>query len=137
MHLRYNSARELRAHPSLSVQVFEEGRELFGCTSGGVDRFYLGADGEVQPCEFLNVSFGNVRRESFEVIYRRMREHFGEPCSDWLCCTQAAFINRAIAEHGLERTPVPWEITRTFIGDWKRGEKTRLYRRLGLYGKKP
>ena len=52
----------------------------------------MGADGEVQPCEFLNVSFGNVRDEPFETILRRMREHLHTPSTDWLCCTQAETI---------------------------------------------
>jgi hypothetical protein len=43
------------AQTSASVQVFESPAP-FGCTAGGIDRFYLNANGEVQPCEFLNVS---------------------------------------------------------------------------------
>jgi MoaA/NifB/PqqE/SkfB family radical SAM enzyme len=135
LHVRYNSGGRLRDYPAVSAQVFEEDRRLFGCTSGGVDRFYLGADGEVQPCEFLNVSFGNVRDEPFETIFRRMRSHFQKPCSDWLCCTQAACIAEIINRHELTRTPIPWELTRTFIDKWDRGPETPLYRKLGIYDK--
>jgi len=134
MHLRYNSGGRFGGFPSVSCQVFEEGPRMFGCTAGGVDRFYMGADGEVQPCEFLNVSFGNVRQEPFGVIFRRMRSHLHTPCTDWLCCTQADSINKVIADRRLTRTPVPWEITRELIGTWRRGPRTRLYRKLGIYG---
>ncbi len=133
LHLDYNTQGGYRGFPSIAAQVFDEHRALFGCTAGGVDRFYLGADGEVQPCEFLGISFGNVKEEDFLTIFRRMRETFREPGTDWLCCTQAAFIDRLIEERGLTRTPVPWEITREFIGEWKRGDPTPLYRRLGIY----
>ena len=132
-HLRYNSGGKFRNTPSVSSQVFEEAPAMFGCTAGGVDRFYMGADGEVQPCEFVNVSFGNVRDEPFETILRRMREHLPTPCTDWLCCTQAESIDRAIADGGLTRTPIPWEITRGLVARWRRAEPTRLYRRLGIY----
>jgi MoaA/NifB/PqqE/SkfB family radical SAM enzyme len=132
-HLTYNSGGRFHDFPSLSAQVFEESEEIFGCTAGGVDRFYLGADGELQPCEFLNISFGNVLKEDFQTIYSRMRSYFKKPGTRWLCCAEAAFIDRVIKENGLTRTPVPWEITRTFIEAWDKGRQTPLYRRLGIY----
>jgi MoaA/NifB/PqqE/SkfB family radical SAM enzyme len=133
MHLSYNNAREYRRHPCIAAQVFDEQGALFGCTAGGIERFYVGADGEVQPCEFLNVSFGNVNEEPFATIFARMRACFQRPGTDWLCCTQADSIAEAIREHGLHRTPVPWEITRTLIGSWPRGAETPLYEKLGIY----
>ncbi len=136
MHRHYNSGGRFQQFPSVSAQVVEESPKMFGCTAGGVDRFYMGADGEVQPCEFLNVSFGNVRNEPFEVIFRRMRSFFPSPCNDWLCCTQAEAIDKIITDHALERTPIPWEITQKFIGNWQRGPQTRLYKRLGIYRQK-
>jgi MoaA/NifB/PqqE/SkfB family radical SAM enzyme len=133
LHLRYNTAGAYRAYPSIAAQVFDEREDLFGCTAGGVDRFYLGADGEVQPCEFLNISFGNVRSEAFGTIFARMRSHFTRPGTDWLCCTQAQTIAEIIRGRELTHTPVPWEITREFIGSWRKGPETRLYKRLGIY----
>lgn len=133
LHLEYNTARARRWHPCIAAQVFDERRELFGCTAGGVERFYLGADGEVQPCEFLNVSFGNVREEEFATIFARMRDHFPRPGTDWLCCTQAESIAAAMRRHGLTRTPLPWAVTREIIDGWRRGEATPLYEKLGIY----
>jgi MoaA/NifB/PqqE/SkfB family radical SAM enzyme len=133
LHLRYNSAGAYRDYPCIAAQVFDEREDLFGCTAGGVDRFYLGADGEVQPCEFLNISFGNVRSEPFGVIFARMRSHFRHPGTDWLCCTLAGSIAEIIRQRGLERTPVPWAITREFIDTWARGRATPLYRKMGIY----
>ncbi|MGW8161804.1 MAG: radical SAM/SPASM domain-containing protein, partial [Desulfobulbales bacterium] len=59
VHL-YNSSRKYREYPSISAQIIEESPEMFGCTAGGTDRFYINAKGDVQPCEFLNISFGNL-----------------------------------------------------------------------------
>jgi MoaA/NifB/PqqE/SkfB family radical SAM enzyme len=131
-HLHYNG-RGTPDHPSLAAQVFEESARVFGCTAGGVDRFYVNAFGEVQPCEFLNISFGNVREESFDAIFDRMRGFFPTPCLDWLCCTQAGAIHDLVRAGGAERTPVPWDLTRSLADQWERGRPTPLYRRLGVY----
>jgi MoaA/NifB/PqqE/SkfB family radical SAM enzyme len=131
-HLRYNSAACLD-YPALAAQVFEEAPGVLGCTSGAVDRFYVNATGEVQPCEFLNLSFGNVREEPFATILARMRAAFPTPCSDWLCCTQAGAIHRLYEEHGLTHTPLPPELTRELVATWDRGQPTALYAKLGIY----
>lgn len=131
-HVRYNS-RRCRAYPSLAAQVFEEAEHVLGCTSGAVDRFYVNANGEVQPCEFLNLSFGNVNEEPFDVIFARMRSFFPVPGTDWLCCTQSGEIRRLFEEHHLERTPLPWPVTRKLVANWKRGKPTPIYDKLGIY----
>ena len=133
LHRRYNGSGG--GYPCLVSQVLEEAEDRLGCTAGGVDRFYLNAYGEVQPCEFLNISFGNLREEPLKVIMERMRSYFPEPCSDWLCCTQGPEIDRLFREHKLERTPLPWRVTKTLVEKWRRGEPTALYRKLGLYRK--
>lgn len=132
LHVVYNSRRR-RGFPSLAAQVFEESEAVLGCTAGAVDRFYIGGSGDVQPCEFLNLSFGNVRQEHFETILARMRAVFAEPCCDWLCCTQAGAIHRQMVEHGVTQTPVPWEVTQKLVAQWQRGRPTPVYRKLGVY----
>jgi len=132
-HLACNETRAFRGHPSCAAQVFDEQAHLFGCTAGGIDRFYVGASGEVQPCEFLNVSFGNIREEPFTEIFARMRSFFPRPGTNWLCCTQAESIARAVGEREPARTPLPWEVTRGLVASWDRGSETGLYKRLGIY----
>lgn len=131
-HVHYNG-HAMRSYPALAAQVFEEQRNVLGCTAGAIDRFYVGASGEVQPCEFLNLSFGNVRDESFETIFQRMRSYFPTPGTDWLCCTQAAAIQKLIEKHGITQTPVPWETTKELVEAWNRGEPTPIYDKLGIY----
>ena len=131
-HLRYNSPQK-RSCPSLAAQVFEEAEHVLGCTSGAIDRFYVGASGEVQPCEFLNISFGNVNEESFDEIYNRMRSYFPEPCSDWLCCTQADAICEIFKKREGHDTPLPWSETKQLVDNWERGTKTPIYEKLGIY----
>ena len=126
--LRYNSAKEKHS-PVLTAQVFEESPEMLGCCCGGIDRFYVGASGEVQPCEFVNISFGNLQEESFETAYGRMRKCFATPCEEWTCCVHA----KELAEHAGERLPIPWPETEQLVKNWKTGTPTKVYESIGIY----
>jgi len=46
---------------------------------GGLSTIYIDASGNVQPCNYLNVSFGNITRDGFHVAYKRMRDLFPHP----------------------------------------------------------
>jgi len=131
-HIYYNSSKT-KDFPSLSAQAFEESPEVLGCTAGGIDRFYLNASGELQPCEFLNISFGNVQSESFETIYARMRSAFPYPCCDWLCCARAQEIYAAFQNNQITIAPLPWEITQKLVQNWQGGTQTPLYKKLNIY----
>ena len=133
LHLQYNTNRNYRDYPCAAVQVFEEQAALFGCTAGGIDRFYLNHAGEVQPCEFLNVSFGNVTTEPFSEIFERMRRHFAVPGQHWLCSTESASIARAIEQQGNNQTPLSRPHTEALLANWDKGPPTPLYTRLGIY----
>lgn len=135
-HLLYNTDPKYKDYPSLSVQVYESSKENFGCTAGGIERFYVNAYGEVQPCEFLNVSFGNVEEEGFLPVFRRMREYFKTPGTNWLCCTECQSIEKIIKEKKIKTTPLDKKITISLVRDWDRGEKTPLYREMKLYENK-
>lgn len=105
-HIRYNKSSK---YPPVSFQIYEA--SYLGCTAGGIERFYVNADGEVQPCEFLNISFGNVRDEGYEVIYERMREHFPSASQNWLCNTENTLIQEFVKEHGIKRFPIKRDLT--------------------------
>jgi MoaA/NifB/PqqE/SkfB family radical SAM enzyme len=132
-HMNYNNKATYNSYPSISAQVFEESPQHLGCTAGGVDRFYLNHEGEVQPCEFLNVSFGNVNEEPFKVIFKRMRKYFKKPGVKWLCCTEAHSINKIYQDNKLQKTPLPKANTIDLVKSWDKGTETKLYRDLGIY----
>ena len=102
---------------------------MLGCCCGGIDRFYVGAAGDVQPCEFVNLSFGNLNEVPFETAFARMRKAFAVPCEEWTCCIHA----KEIAEHAGEKLPLPWKETEKIVSDWKRGTPTAVYRKMGIY----
>ena len=102
---------------------------MLGCTAGGIDRFYIGCSGEVPPCEFVNLSFGNLNEEPFAVIYERMRSAFPVPCQEW-CCREHA---QEIAQYSGETLPIPWAETEKLIAKWRPGTPTSIYETIGIY----
>ena len=133
LHRKYNSDIEKRDHPPISSQAFESRVDEFGCTAGGIERFYVNANGDVQPCEFVNVSFGNVLEEDFNTIYRRMRERFNEPRTNWVCCTEQENITEVFRASDQKNTPLSKELSAPLIEKFDRGERTRIYERMGIY----
>lgn len=127
---KYNLAKEYKDYPAVSAQAIEEDRTQFGCTAGGTDRFYINAKGDVQPCEFLNISFGNIAEEPFEDIYNKMRECFEEPGDCWLCEKYSGRILNLFEQYNLKSLPLTPELSRDIYRDWDRGSKTPLYEKL-------
>jgi MoaA/NifB/PqqE/SkfB family radical SAM enzyme len=127
---KYNLEKEYREYPSISAQAIEEDKSLFGCTAGGTDRFYINAKGDVQPCEFLNISFGNICNESFEPIYKRMRSCFEIPGNCWLCEKYSKDVLKLYKENNLSSLPLDPCISKKVYENWDRGEDTELYKKL-------
>ena len=127
---QYNLEAEFSSYPSISAQVIEEDKAVFGCTAGGTDRFYINAKGDLQPCEFLNLSFGNIRVDEFEDIYQKMRGCFawGGECS--LCESCSKEIYKLYLENGLKSLPLTPELSEKIYSSWDRGGRTDLYERL-------
>jgi len=124
---RYNHERAYAGYPAISAQIIEEDAEHFGCTAGGTDRFYINAKGDVQPCEFLNLSFGNLAEEDFDTIYARMRQAFVPPGETWLCEACAPQIRQLARTHKVQNLPLGPALSAQIHRDWSRGKPTRLY----------
>ncbi len=68
-----NRSRAYRNHPPVAYPALLERPAAFGCLMGGVSYLAINSAGEVQPCPFLHVSFGNIRDEEIDAILVRMR----------------------------------------------------------------
>ncbi|OLA79970.1 MAG: hypothetical protein BHW58_09555 [Azospirillum sp. 51_20] len=66
--------------PRTKVCAFNqiESPELFGC-GAGTQHMFIDNAGEVCPCDFTPLSFGNVVREPLETVWLRMNEAFMLP----------------------------------------------------------
>jgi len=58
--------------PGVMGQSWINSPDGFGCFAGFY-QLYMTASGEVCPCDFTPISFGNVREEPLETIWQRMR----------------------------------------------------------------
>ncbi len=72
-----------RRLPLLLNYPYVESPEVLGCC-GGTYRLYVDSRGEVCPCDFCPVSYGNVQDEPLERIWRRMRGELEYPRADCL-----------------------------------------------------
>lgn len=70
---RYNQGHPL---PQVITQAHINGPTGNGCYAGWC-QFYMTAFGEVTPCDFTPLSFGNAQHESVEVIWNRLACHEG------------------------------------------------------------
>jgi MoaA/NifB/PqqE/SkfB family radical SAM enzyme len=77
----YKFSSELHKHkviPPLSSQSWQNSIESYlagvGCLAAHV-QYYVSAYGEVTPCDFTPLSFGNIRDESLKSIWKRMIHH--------------------------------------------------------------
>jgi len=132
-HLIYNLKKKYKNYPVVSSQVWESTENNFGCTAGGIERFYINGNGEVQPCEFVNVSFGNVKEENFLDIYKRMRKIFDKPRTNWLCCIEHNKINNELQKQKVKKTPLSKEKSKKIIESFNFGEETPIYKKMRLY----
>jgi len=83
-----------------------ESPELFGC-AGGTRHLFIDSAGEVCPCDFTPLSFGNVAEESIDVIWDRMTSAMKHPRRHCMIQHHTALFREATRE----RTPAPLEVS--------------------------
>jgi len=68
--------REIRKDPGDGPVIYwvDEEERAIGCRAGGMLLFHVDSVGNVQPCVFLPISFGNILEEDFGTIFERMRK---------------------------------------------------------------
>jgi len=122
---KFNKNRKYYKYPAITAQVIEEDEEHFGCAGGGSERFYINAKGDVQPCEFLNISFGNINNEKFTDIFERMRKEFKTPGTSWLCEIYSEKVFSFFQKDN--NLPLDLETSKLLYEKWSRGDATPLY----------
>lgn len=74
-HKKYNRDKRL---PQLTTVCYLESPEMFGC-GPGITHGYIDPEGNVGGCDFSPFRVGNITKESYEVIYQRIKELFPTP----------------------------------------------------------
>ncbi len=71
---------------------------------GGLGHLTVDALGNVTPCVFVPVSYGNVLHEPFSVVFERMRRAFPRPLRSGCAALRLA---QATRERGLKASEMP------------------------------
>jgi MoaA/NifB/PqqE/SkfB family radical SAM enzyme len=79
-----------------------------GCF-GGFAQFYMTCFGDVNPCDFNPITFGNIREDSLDTIWRRMVSHPEYAAHRHCCRMQSERYRRKYIDpiRDEERLPVP------------------------------
>jgi len=126
----YNLEKSHKDYTFISPMIIEESSNFFGCTAGGTERFYINAKGDLQPCEFLNISFGNIQNDNFDIIYEKMRKVFEDPCQTWLCEKHSHQILEIKKKNSLSSLPLSPELSTQIYENWDRNDLTEFYQKL-------
>jgi MoaA/NifB/PqqE/SkfB family radical SAM enzyme len=101
------------AVPSLSSQVWQNSLEGYlsgiGCLAGNL-QYYVGAYGDVSPCDFTPLGLGNVREESLKDIWKRLTEHPAYRHSSHICRMQHHRFRSAYIDPIPSDAPLPFPI---------------------------
>ena len=103
-----STQRRYRNYPIIYSVALTESPGEMGCRMGGLSHLSIDSRGNVNPCVFLPVTFGNITQERFTVIYERMRKAAPFPIHTECPALQlAAPIER---QFGISpEMPVPYE----------------------------
>lgn len=123
LHVRTNSSRKLTK--VCSFAQIEDSR-LYGC-GAGFQHLYVDAYGNVCPCDFTPVAFGNVASESVRDIWARMNGAFNRPR-----CTCFLMDNaKKLSEKFANALPIPYSAASNECSFDGGDEIPRYYKVLG------
>lgn len=73
-----HKANKLKGMPKISTFAYTESKGKFGC-GAGTQHSYISASGDMYPCDFVSMNFGNVQEESVSVLWHNMNKTIGQP----------------------------------------------------------
>jgi len=112
-------------YPRVSVFPYIESKHMIGCTAG-IDHLYVDASGDVCPCDFTPLSFGNIKTESIKTILERMHTYFDRPREK---CFMAEHYQE-IAKEFDDKLPLSVEKSIEICRRCKPSESTDFYKKL-------
>jgi len=111
-----------RSVPPLSAQAWQNSIMGYlagiGCFAGNRE-MYISASGDVTPCDFTPLSFGNVREEPLSRIWRKMRAHPSYKNRSMGCKMQNPFFRKAFIDAIPDGAELPYPIDRLPSVDYR------------------
>jgi MoaA/NifB/PqqE/SkfB family radical SAM enzyme len=101
------------ALPSLSSQAWQNSLEGYlsgiGCLAANI-QYYVSAYGDVAPCDFAPLSFGNIREEPLRGIWQRLVNHPAYNHTSHICRMQHAGFRRCYIDPIPDGARLPYPI---------------------------
>lgn len=91
LHIEINRRKD---YPTMACFAYIEDESLYGC-GAGLQHLYVDAQGNVCPCDFTPLSFGNIKEERLESAWKRLREAFKRPRSRCFVLENASGIRES------------------------------------------
>lgn len=116
------SARSPRM-PKVTTAAYLESEDYLGCLAGH-SFFYVNSAGDLFPCDFVPLSFGNVFEHGFAEPARRARSVITHSC------TQCLWPQLAARSLPKERFPLSWEDSQAIFPRVTGGEPANMMRQM-------
>ncbi len=97
-------ANKLNDYPKVTTFAHTESFDLFGC-GAGTQHSYIDSHGNVCPCDFVPLSFGNIQKRPVKELWREMNEIIGIPRKNCMIMELHKKI-RELSDSGLPINPV-------------------------------
>ncbi|MBM3499471.1 MAG: radical SAM protein [Armatimonadetes bacterium] len=94
-------------YPHVITQAFINGPDGAGCFAGYI-QFYMTAFGDVNPCDFTPLTFGNIRDDTLQSIWERLLAHPAYCRRSDHCRMQDAEFRRKYIDDIPEDVLLPW-----------------------------
>jgi len=108
---KYNA---MEGYPHVITQAFINGPDGAGCFAGYI-QFYMTAYGDVNPCDFTPLTFGNIRDEPLVAIWERLRAHPAYCQRSDHCRMQDPEFRRRYIDGIPRDVPLPWPATEELL----------------------
>ncbi len=117
-------------YPGVFAYDYFESKLFYGC-GAGYNYMFVDSQGNLCPCDFTMMSFGNILERPLREVWEETSQHFCVPG----CDCYANKSNDVIAEKKPEFWPLTRETTQAVLKECPSYEKDRIpefYRRMGM-----
>lgn len=119
----HKRASKLWGYPIVTTFAHFESEEQFGC-GAGVHHSYIDASGNLYPCDFVPLSFGNIQEEKIKILWKRMNQAMGQQ-SRCRCFMQENADKIKEASNGI--LPLNPEISKKICQECKPGQLPKFF----------
>lgn len=116
--------------PKIMALAHINSEDNYGCNAGRT-HVYIGANGNIYPCDFSPLAFGNLLEEPFSKIYSRMNKFLFKPSSACIISTIYDWIRKS---NNIKLPIRDLKLTEQLLEPIKNNSTPMLFKKLGFKG---